>query len=343
MRISRSVSFDAGYHVSLFIDSRASRGHVLSITTDLFLFIAGIIALFLGGESLIKGASRLARGLGIHPIVIGLTVVGFGTSAPELVVCTIAALKGSSDIVLGNIVGSNIANTGLILGLTALISPISIKMKLIKVEVLLMIVLSIALYAISWSLGLGRIEGVFLFGSLVIFTVYSYYGALRESYRVKQEYKEFIGDNSSIPKQAAFIVIGLALLVVGARFIVDSAISIATELGISEVVIGIAAVAIGTSLPELATSTVAAFRKENDIVVGNIIGSNIFNIGMLGLVSVIRPVGVNPEFLKFEYPVMVLFAVLVLPLMRTGHKVSRSEGLFLLLLYAAFIFMLFVL
>ncbi|MCI0481125.1 MAG: calcium/sodium antiporter [Candidatus Dadabacteria bacterium] len=315
----------------------------MSITTDVFLFIAGIIALFLGGESLIKGASRLARGLGIHPIVIGLTVVGFGTSAPELVVCVIAALKGSSDIVLGNIVGSNIANIGLIMGLTALINPITIKMKLIKAEVMLMIILSITLYAVSWNLGLGRIEGVFFFGSLVIFIIYSYYGALRESYRVKLEYKEFVGDNSSMLKQAAFIVIGLALLVIGARFIVDSAISIATSFGISEVVIGIAAVAIGTSLPELATSTVAALRKENDIVVGNIIGSNIFNIGILGLVSVIRPVSVNPEFFKFEYPVMVLFAVLVLPVIRTGHIVSRSEGLLLLLLYVAFMFMLFVL
>jgi cation:H+ antiporter len=315
----------------------------LGIATNILLFTAGIVLLFLGGESLIRGASRLARHLGINPIVVGLTIVGFGTSAPELVVCIIAAFKGSSDIVLGNIVGSNIANTGLILGLAALISPIPIKMKLIKAEVLVMIVLSAALYAVSWKLRLGRIEGFFLFGSLVIFTIYSYYGALRESYRVKAEYREFIGDNSSILKQAALIIIGLALLVVGARFIVDSAISIATAFGISEIVIGIAAVAIGTSLPELATSTVAAFRKENDIVVGNIIGSNIFNIGILGLVSVIRPVSVDPEFLKFEYPVMLLFAVIVLPTMRTGHKVSRPEGLFLFLLYSVFIFMLFAL
>jgi cation:H+ antiporter len=312
------------------------------MTIDIFLFASGIIVLFLGGESLIKGASRLARSLGINPVVVGLTIVGFGTSAPELVVCIIAAFKGSSDLVLGNIVGSNIANTGLILGLTAFISPIPIKLKLIKAEVLAMIVLSAALYAVSWKLELGRIEGFFLFGSLVIFTIYSYYGALREPLRVKSEYGEFIGDNSSILKQAALIVIGLALLVVGARFIVDSAISIATSLGISEVIIGIAAVAIGTSLPELATSTVAAFRKENDIVIGNIIGSNIFNIGILGLVSVIHPVGVAPEFLRFEYPAMMFFAVIVLPVMRTGHRVSRPEGLSLLLLYAAFIFTLVV-
>jgi cation:H+ antiporter len=298
--------------------------------------------LFLGGESLIRGASRLARALGIHPIVIGLTVVGFGTSAPELVVCIIAAFKGSSDIVLGSIVGSNIANIGLILGIAALIRPITIQIKLIKAEVPLMIFLSIALYAVSLNLGLGRIEGAFLLACLIAFTIYSYYGALREPYRVKQEYKEFIGDNSSTLRQIAFIVLGLLLLVIGARLIVNSAISIATAFGISEIVIGIAAVAVGTSLPELATSIVAALRKENDIIVGNIVGSNIFNIGMLGLVSLIKPVGINPELLRFEYPVMLLLALLVLPIMRTGHRVSRVEGIFLLLIYSTFMFALFI-
>lgn len=314
----------------------------MGITTDILLFITGIIMLFLGGESLIMGATRLARALGIRPIVIGLTVVGFGTSAPEFVVCIIAALKGSSDIVLGNIVGSNIANIGLILGIAALIRPISIHMKLVKVEVPLMICLSIALYAISLNLGLGRIEGAFLLACLIAFTIYSYRAALRESRQVREEYKEFIGNNGSKLGQAAFIAAGLVLLVIGARFIVNSAITIATVFGISEVVIGIAAVAVGTSLPELATSIVAALRKENDIIAGNILGSNIFNIGMLGLVSVIKPVGVNPELLRFEYPVMVALALLVLPIMRTGHRVSRAEGIFLLLIYSAFISALFL-
>ncbi|MFI5322216.1 MAG: sodium:calcium antiporter [Thermodesulfobacteriota bacterium] len=204
-----------------------------------------------------------------------------------------------------------------------------------------MIFLSVALYVISLKFELGRQEGIFLFGSLVVFTIYSYYSALRESYGVKQEYKEFIGAYKSIPKRAA-LVVGLLGLIIGARFIVDSAISIAKSFGISELVIGTAAVAIGTSLPELATSIVAVLRKEHDIIVGNIIGSNIFNIGMLGLVSVIRPVGVNPELLKFEYPAMVLFSLLALPIMRAGHKVSMAEGCLLLLLYSAFIFLLFI-
>jgi len=314
----------------------------LSITTDIFLFIAGIIMLFLGGESLIRGASRLARTMGIRPIVIGLTVVGFGTSAPEFVVCIIASLKGSSDIVLGNIVGSNIANLGLILGIAALIRPITIHMKIIKAEVPLMIFLSIALYALSLNLGLGRIEGAFLLACLVAFTIYSYRAAMRESRLVREEYKEFIGANGSRLGQGVFILAGLLLLVIGARLIVESAISIATVFGISEVVIGIAAVAVGTSLPELATSIVAALRKENDIIVGNIVGSNIFNIGMLGLVSLIKPVGVNPELLRFEYPVMLALALLILPVMRTGHRASRAEGLILLIIYSAFILTLFI-
>jgi cation:H+ antiporter len=313
----------------------------LSITIDILLFIAGVMVLFLGGESLIKGASRLAHLLGITPIVVGLTIVAFGTSAPEFIVCITAAIRGSGDIVLGNIVGSNIANMGLILGIAALISPIPIKIKLIKVEVPLMILLSVALYALSWKFGLGLIEGIILFVSLVAFTIYSYYSALREPYRVKQEYREFIGGDSSISKQAALVVLGLIGLIIGARLIVDSAISLAQSFGISELLIGIAAVAIGTSLPELATSIVAARRKEHDIVVGNIIGSNIFNIGTLGLVSIIRPVSVNPELLKFEYPAMVFFSILALPIMRADNKVSRAEGCLLLLLYSAFIFILF--
>ena len=314
----------------------------MNITTDIFLFTGGIIMLFLGGESLLRGASRLARALGVRPIVIGLTVVAFGTSAPEFVVCVIAAFKGSSDIVIGNIVGSNIANIGLILGIAAVIRPITIHMKIIKVEVPLMILLSIALYAVSLNLGLGRIEGAFLLSCLIAFTLYSYRAAMRESLLVKEEYKEFIGDNTSRLRQVAFIIAGLLLLTAGARLIVDSAITIATALGISEVVISIGAVAVGTSLPELATSIVAALRKESDIIVGNIVGSNIFNVGMLGLVSLVKPVAVNPELLRFEYPAMVLFSLLALPVMMTGHRVNRAEGIFLLILYSAFIAALFV-
>lgn len=313
----------------------------MNIATDVTLFIAGLVALFLGGESLVRGASRLARILGINPIVIGLTIVAFGTSAPEFVVCLIAAFKGSSDIVLGNIVGSNISNIGLILGLAALMSPLFIQIKLIKVEVPVMIIISLVLYAMAWSLGIGRIGGAALFITLIAFGIYSYYGATKEPYKVEREYEEFIGVKNGIGKQVLFLIIGLAGLVIGARFVVDSAISMARLFGISELVISITAVAIGTSLPELSTSLVAALKKEHDIVVGNIIGSNIFNIGILGLVSVIHPISVSPGLLKFEFPVMIFMTILVLPIMRTGHRVSRIEGILLLIFYSAFIFILF--
>ncbi|TDI90462.1 MAG: calcium/sodium antiporter [Candidatus Dadabacteria bacterium] len=314
----------------------------MSIAVAIILFVVGLIMLFLGGEGLVRGASRLARVLGISPIVIGLTVVAFGTSAPEFVVGLIAALKGASDVVLGNIIGSNISNIGLILGIGAIISPLIIQIRIIKVEVPIMIALSLILYGLAaWSLNLGLLQGVFLFGALIAFTIYSYFGSKKEPKEVEEEFEEFVGSGNSVRKQVVFIVLGLVALIIGARFVVDSAIFIARVVGISELVISITAVAIGTSLPELSTTIIAAIRKEHDIIVGNIIGSNIFNIGILGVISIIHPVTVDSALLRFEFPVMIFFSILVLPLMITGKKVGRVEGISLLVLYAAFIFMVF--
>ncbi len=314
----------------------------MSIAVSIILFVVGLIMLFLGGEGLVRGASRLARVLGISPIVIGLTVVAFGTSAPEFVVGLIAALKGASDVVLGNIIGSNISNIGLILGIGAILSPLIIQIRIIKVEVPIMIALSLILYGLAaWSLNLGLLQGVFLFGALIAFTIYSYFGSKKEPKQVEEEFEEFVGSSNSVWKQVVFIVLGLAALIIGARFVVDSAIFIARVAGISELVISITAVAIGTSLPELSTTIIAAIRKEHDIIVGNIIGSNIFNIGILGVISIIHPVTVDSALLRFEFPVMIFFSILVLPLMITGKKVGRVEGILLLVLYVAFIFMVF--
>ena len=314
----------------------------MSIAVSIILFVVGLIMLFLGGEGLVRGASRLARVLGISPVVIGLTVVAFGTSAPEFVVGLFAALKGASDIVLGNIIGSNISNIGLILGIGAIISPLFIRIRIIKAEVPIMIALSLILYGLAaWSLNLGLLQGVFLFGALISFTIYSYFGSKNEPKQVEEEFEEFVGSGNSVRKQVVFIVLGLVALIIGARLVVDSAIFIARVVGISELVISITAVAIGTSLPELSTTIIAAIRKEHDIIVGNIIGSNIFNIGILGVVSIIHPVTVDSSLLRFEFPVMIFFSILVLPLMITGKKVGRVEGILLLVLYAAFIFMVF--
>ena len=311
----------------------------MSVGLSIILFVVGIIMLFLGGEGLVKGASRLARILGISPVVIGLTVVAFGTSAPEFVVSLVAALKGSSDIVLGNIIGSNISNIGLILAIGALISPLIIQGRIIKVEVPIMILLSLILYGLAWGLNLGLFQGIFLFTALIAFILYSYFGSKKEPKIVKEEYEEFITKDDSVWKQIAFIVLGLAGLVIGARFVVDSAIFIARIVGVSELVISITVVAIGTSLPELSTTIVAAMKKEHDIIVGNIIGSNIFNIGILGVVSIVHPVTVDSALLKFEFPIMIFFSILLLPLMMTGKKVGRIEGLLLLVLYAGFVYM----
>jgi len=311
----------------------------MSVGLSIILFVVGIIMLFLGGEGLVRGASRLARILGISPVVIGLTVVAFGTSSPEFVVSLIAALKGSSDIVLGNIIGSNISNIGLILAIGALISPLIIQGRIIKVEVPIMILLSLVLYGLAWGLGLGLFQGIFLFTALIAFTIYSYFGSKKEPKIVEKEYEEFINEDGPVWKQVMFIVLGLAGLIIGARFVVDSAIFIARIVGVNELVISITVVAIGTSLPELSTTIVAAMKKEHDIIVGNIIGSNIFNIGILGVVSIVHPVTVDSALLKFEFPIMIFFSILLLPLMMTGKKVSRIEGLLLLVLYAGFVYM----
>jgi cation:H+ antiporter len=312
----------------------------LDILTIILYFVIGLAALYFGGEGLVRGASNLARMLGISPMVIGLTVVAFGTSSPEFLVCIMAALQGSSDIVIGNILGSNISNIALILGVSAILCPIVINIKLIKVEVPIMIFLTLLLYVLSIRLQIGRIAGGFLFAAIIAFTVYSYYAARKEPYKSKAGFEE-IKKNGGYLKQAVFLILGLAGLIIGARLLVDSAITLAQMFGISEFIIGITAVAIGTSLPELSTSIVAALRKEQDIIVGNIIGSNIFNIGILGLVSVIQPITVEPSLLRFEFPVMIFFTILVLPLMRIGFRVSKIEGVALLLLYAVFMFLLF--
>jgi cation:H+ antiporter len=311
----------------------------MSVTLSIVLLVVGIILLFLGGEGLVKGASRLARILGISPVVIGLTVVAFGTSAPEFVVSLIAVLKGSNDIVLGNIIGSNISNIGLILGIGALISPLIIQGRLIKVEVPIMLIVSLILSGLAWGLSFGLFQGIFLFGALIVFTIYSYFGSKKEPKIVEEEYEEFISHDGPAWKQILFIVLGLAGLIIGARFVVDSAIFLARIVGVSELVISITVVAIGTSLPELSTTIVAAMKKEHDIIVGNIIGSNIFNIGILGLVSIIHPIKVDSALLKSEFPIMLFFSILILPIMMTGKKISRLEGTLLLLLYCGFIYL----
>lgn len=311
------------------------------ILYSLAVFIIGLIILYLGGEGLVKGSSRLARAMGINPVLIGLTIVAFGTSAPELVVSIIAAFKGSNDLIMGNILGSNIANIGLILGISALIYPISIKLTLIKVELPFMIFISILLLLLSQNLIIGHFEGAILFILLISMIIYSCYDAFKEPKEIEKEYSELVQVDRSYNKNILYIVFGVIGLSIGAKLLVDSAISIAQSLGVSQALIGITAVAIGTSLPELTTSVIAALKRESGIIIGNIIGSNIFNIGILGIISVLKPIEMKQHLLQFEFCIMILFSIILLPIMKTGFKIAKTEGLLLLLFYLMFLRFIF--
>ncbi len=310
------------------------------------LFVLGLALLIIGAEGLVRGASRMALGLGISPLVVGLTVVAFGTSAPELAVSIQSALSGSggADVALGNVVGSNIANVLLILGISAAITPLVVQQQLIRLDVPLMIGVSVVVFVMALDGTISRIDGLILFAGIVVYTMFAIRQSRMESADVQEEYRaEFdtgraqtIGDWL---KNVAFLTGGLALLVVGSRWMVDGAISFARVLGISELVIGLTIVAVGTSLPEIATSIVAALRGERDIAVGNVVGSNIFNLlAVLGLSSIVAPTGISvaPAALNFDMPVMIAVAIACLPIFFTGRLIARWEGWLFLGYYIAY-------
>ena len=311
----------------------------------LLLFFLGLIALVAGAQVLIRGASKLALSFGISPLVVGLTVVAFGTSAPELAVSVRSAWSGQVDIALGNVVGSNIFNVLFILGLSALIAPLVVAPQLIRQEVPIMLGASLLLFALALDASIGRLEGALLFGLLIAYTVFLIRQSRRESRATQDEYaQEFAAPDATTwdrhwGMQVALIAVGLALLVVGAHWLVDAAVTFARVLGLSEVVIGLTIVAAGTSLPEVATSVVATLRGERDIAVGNVIGSNAFNIlGVLGVSSLVAPnaLPVGQAMLSFDLPVMIAVAVACLPIFFTGHLISRWEGALFLSYYVAY-------
>jgi cation:H+ antiporter len=302
---------------------------------DIVWVVLGLAGLFFGGNWLVKGASRLASSFGVSSLVIGLTVVAFGTSAPELMVSLNAALQGYSDIVIGNVLGSNVANIGLILGLTGLIAPIAVQWKLLRREIPLMIGACVAALIVSLDGSVSRIDGILLFAGFIAFNTYSYLAARRDRQQITPELEEFetyehLIDPVNRWGELARLALGVIVLILGARFLVDGAVSIARDLGVSELIIGITVVAIGTSLPELATSLVAALRKESDIAIGNVVGSNVANIlCILGLTAVAQPVGVEQSLIQFEFPVMIVFAVLLVPFSLNRRLDRWQAGLFL--------------
>ena len=315
-----------------------------NITVQVLLFIIGLILLYFGAEGLVRGSSNLARVLRIRPVIIGLTVVAFGTSAPELVVSLLAAARKSEALAVGNVVGSNIANIGLILGLAALIRPLMVERGLIKREVPMMLAASLLFYGFAWSGAISRPLGGVLFIGLLAFLLYSGLTAREHPDEVQvleEELKEVQPPIESMLKDVLLLLFGLGSLLGGAQLMVSSAVDLARVIGVSEGVIGLSLVAGGTSLPELATSAVAALKRETEISVGNIIGSNLFNIlAVVGLVSLIRPLPVEPGWLLVQFPVMLLFSLALLPVM-WNYKISRWEGGLLLAAYIAFLVWLF--
>jgi cation:H+ antiporter len=313
----------------------------------LVLFVAGFPVLLGGGELLVRGASRLAAGLGVAPLLIGLTVVAYGTSAPELAVGLQAARAGQGDLTLGNVVGSNIANVLLILGAAASVTPLVVAQRMVRLEVPLLIAASVLTLGFALDGQIGRVEGLALVAGAGAYTVVAVVLGRREGPAVREEYAAAFGGGRAAAGRAVapvgLLVVGLVLLVVGARWLVDGAVALARLAGLSELLIGLTVVAVGTSLPELATCVLAAVRGERDIAVGNVLGSSLFNLlGVLGLAAALAPAGVAvpAAALHFDLPVMVATAVACLPVFFVGHAVSRWEGLLFLAYYAAYVLFL---
>lgn len=305
----------------------------------------GLALLVIGAEMLVRGASRLAAALNISPLVIGLTVVAFGTSAPEIAVSVQSALSGQAgaDIAVGNVVGSNIFNVLFILGLAAMIVPLFVSQQLIRVDVPVMIAVSVLLLLLALDGLLSRWNGLLLFAGIVGYTVFAVLQGRREAAAVEVEYAQEYGEKAVGPKAWLLnifsIASGLVMLVAGADWLVDGAISIARAFGVSELVVGLTIVAAGTSLPEVATSIIASIRGERDIAVGNVVGSNIFNIlAVLGLAALVAPNGVNVSMaaLHFDIPVMLAVAVACLPIFFSGHLIARWEGCLFFAYYIAY-------
>ncbi len=311
------------------------------MTLQLLLLLGGLAALYFGADWMVRGAARLERSLGLSPIVIGLTVVSVGTSAPELVVALLAALKGSGDLVVGNVLGSNLANIGLILGATALARPLLVVERVVRVEAPVMLLLTVLLFPLLMDYRVGRVDGLLLCALLGVYLAYVFHRGKKAPDTLVSDYSQVAQQDASasagaVLKDVGLVVIGILALVLGGKVIVESATFLAAAMGVSELVIGLTVVAVGTSLPELATSVLAAIRNQTDIAVGNVIGSNIFNItGVLGVSGVAKPFLVDEGILSVEFPALLVLSILVLllslfPLSRRDYRIRRWEGALLL-------------
>lgn len=310
------------------------------LTQTAFL-VGGVLLLLVGAEGLVRGSSSLARRLGLTPLVVGLTVVAFGTSAPELVVSLEAVMRGAGDIAAGNAIGSNIANIGLILGVTAIICPIPVALSMLKLDAPVMILATLVVGGFLLSGSLSQIVGLALLASLFLYVGWNVRMARRStSEEAAQVFAEEIpAPSGPVARDILFVGLGLVALVVGARLLVSGASDLARAAGVSEATIGLTVVAVGTSLPELAASIVAAVRQQTDIAVGNIVGSNIFNLlGILGTAALVGPLEA-PGIRIIDLAAMAVLAFAVIPMIWTGRRVIRTEGVLLLALYGGYLWL----
>ena len=309
---------------------------------QVLMFVLGLVVLVVGADVMVRGASRLAVSFGVSPLVVGLTVVAFGTSAPEMAVSVGSALAGSPDLAIGNVVGSNIANVLLILGISALITPLLVDEQIIRQEIPIMIGASALLVVMALDGNIGLLESIVLFALVIAYTVFLVIQSRRASKAVQDEFETGIPTStwdSHWAVQIGLIAAGLAMLVVGADWLVDAAVAFARAFGVSDLVIGLTVVAVGTSMPEIATSIVAAMRGQRDIAVGNVVGSNVFNIlAVLGAAGIASGAGlpVSEAARNFDLWVMLAVAFACLPIMITGREIARWEGGVFLAYYAAY-------
>jgi len=311
---------------------------------NLLFVLAGVVLLYLGGESLVRGATSAGRRFGLSPMIIGLTIVSMGTSSPELAATLAASIEGAPAVAFGNVVGSNISNLALVLGITALIWPLDVAARFIRSDAPLMILTSAMLYLLVWNGRIGRGEGGILLLVLILFLISLIRRRRTESTHIQAEFQEAYG-RSGLPTWVSItaILLGIALLVFGAKILIHGAVGLATAMGISERVIGLTLVALGTSLPELASSIVAALHREGDVVIGNLIGSNLFNVLMiLGLTSVISPLAVETGAVWLDLNVMMFVSVVAWYFLKTHSRLGRHEGAILVSIYMAYIAYLFL-
>lgn len=315
----------------------------------LLLFVVGIALLVVGAELLVRGASFLAALCKISPLIIGLTVVAFGTGAPEMAVCVNSSIKGQTNIAIGNAVGSNIMNVLFILGMSAMIIPLTVSKQLTRLDVPFMIVVSIIVFVFAFDGKIGTLEGVFLVSMMLLYTIVLIRLGRKESQAKEGSQGEImsasgrLGRSSGLAINIVFLLVGLGMLVLGSNWLVESAVAFARYLNVSESIIGLTIVAVGTSLPEIVTSIVASIKGQRDMAVGNVVGSNIFNLlGVVGVSAIVAPSGLEvlSSVIHFDLPVLLATAAVCLPIFFTGGKIARWEGAFLFGFYIAYTFYL---